>query len=67
MGSTSQISVPCETRESRAGSDSDSTSTSWHFAKDEHVYESVVNEWLRQDILDGRLFFRHTDLTVPAQ
>ncbi|XP_072900029.1 FRAS1-related extracellular matrix protein 2-like [Hemitrygon akajei] len=33
---------------------------SWRFMEGESAYEKVVLEWSQQDILDGRLFYRHT-------
>lgn len=34
--------------------------SSWRFVKSEGVYEKTVTEWLQQDILDGKLYYRHT-------
>ncbi|XP_062910438.1 FRAS1-related extracellular matrix protein 2-like [Mobula hypostoma] len=33
---------------------------SWQFIEGESAYEKVVLEWSQQDILDGKLFYRHT-------
>ncbi|XP_060634878.2 FRAS1-related extracellular matrix protein 3 [Anolis sagrei] len=35
-------------------------SSIWRFLANEEVYEKEVTEWLQQDILDGKLFYRHT-------
>uniref|UniRef100_A0ABM5GJ71 FRAS1-related extracellular matrix protein 3 isoform X1 n=1 Tax=Pogona vitticeps TaxID=103695 RepID=A0ABM5GJ71_9SAUR len=34
--------------------------SSWRFLESEGVYEKEVTEWLQQDILDGKLYYRHT-------
>ncbi|KAJ6668737.1 hypothetical protein lerEdw1_012220 [Lerista edwardsae] len=34
--------------------------SSWRFVESEGVYEKTVIEWLQQDILDGKLYYRHT-------
>nr|XP_023654914.1 FRAS1-related extracellular matrix protein 3 [Paramormyrops kingsleyae] len=32
----------------------------WKFSSTDEMFEQVVTEWLQQDILDGKLFYRHT-------
>ncbi|XP_037533536.1 FRAS1-related extracellular matrix protein 2b isoform X2 [Nematolebias whitei] len=36
--------------------------SSWKFNTDDEMYEKVVNEWLQQDISDGKLFYKHSGL-----
>ncbi|XP_041088546.1 FRAS1-related extracellular matrix protein 2-like [Polyodon spathula] len=33
--------------------------SSWTFIADDEVFEKVVTEWLQQDIMSGKLFYRH--------
>ncbi|KAM4590462.1 FRAS1-related extracellular matrix protein 2b [Fundulus diaphanus] len=34
--------------------------STWKFDTEDEMYEKVVTEWLLQDILDGKLFYKHT-------
>lgn len=33
--------------------------STWKFNTEEEVYEKVVTDWLQQDIMDGKLFYKH--------
>ncbi|KAK6494141.1 FRAS1-related extracellular matrix protein 2-like [Huso huso] len=33
--------------------------SAWQFSESEEMFEQVVTEWFQQDILDGKLFYRH--------
>ncbi|KAM9318366.1 FRAS1-related extracellular matrix protein 2b [Pholidichthys leucotaenia] len=33
--------------------------STWKFNTEDEMYEKVVTEWLQQDIIDGKLFYRH--------
>ncbi|XP_034459776.1 FRAS1-related extracellular matrix protein 2b [Hippoglossus hippoglossus] len=33
--------------------------STWKFNTDDEMYEKVVSEWLQQDIIDGKLFYKH--------
>lgn len=34
--------------------------STWRFNTEDEMYEKVVTEWLQQDIMDGKLFYKHT-------
>uniref|UniRef100_A0A3Q1JRS7 Calx-beta domain-containing protein n=1 Tax=Anabas testudineus TaxID=64144 RepID=A0A3Q1JRS7_ANATE len=34
--------------------------STWKFNTRDEMYEKVVTEWLQQDIVDGKLFYKHT-------
>ncbi|XP_053278893.1 FRAS1-related extracellular matrix protein 2b [Pleuronectes platessa] len=33
--------------------------STWKFNTEDEMYEKVVSEWLQQDIIDGKLFYKH--------
>ncbi|KAK2912903.1 FRAS1-related extracellular matrix protein 2b [Channa argus] len=33
--------------------------STWKFNTDDEMYEKIVAEWLQQDIVDGKLFYKH--------
>ncbi|XP_053728252.1 FRAS1-related extracellular matrix protein 2b isoform X1 [Synchiropus splendidus] len=40
-------------------SDAPEDPSTWKFNTEDEVYEKVVTEWLQQDIIDGKLFYKH--------
>ncbi|KAM6987161.1 FRAS1-related extracellular matrix protein 2a [Aplochiton taeniatus] len=41
-------------------SDAPEDPSSWRFDAQDEVYEKEVRQWLQRDIVEGRLFYRHT-------
>ncbi|XP_061596739.1 FRAS1-related extracellular matrix protein 2-like [Cololabis saira] len=41
-------------------SDAPEDPSSWTFSTEDEVYEKEVTEWILKDIIDGKLFYRHT-------
>lgn len=40
--------------------------STWKFNTEDEVYEKVVTNWLQQDIVDGKLFYKHVGPHSPS-